>query len=121
MRKDLNSISDVLAGNAQGLSLAQIEAKTGVPKTSAKRILDTAKANVIDWTEFCRMSVEQQQNIFMPKRRMQMNFVEPDWKSIYLQHERPRRRVPLRVLWEQYAQSVSSSQRRLGYSSFCKS
>lgn len=121
MRKDLNSISDVLAGNAQGLSLAQIEAKTGVPKTSAKRILDTAKANGIDWAEFCRMSVEQQQNIFMPKRRMQMNFVEPDWKSIYLQHERPRRRVPLRVLWEQYAQSVSSSQRRLGYSSFCKS
>lgn len=45
MRKDLISIMDVLSSNAQGLSLAQIAAKTGVPKTSAKRILDTAKAN----------------------------------------------------------------------------
>lgn len=48
MRKDLISIMDVLSSNAQGLSLAQIAAKTGVPKTSAKRILDTAKANNID-------------------------------------------------------------------------
>lgn len=120
MRKDLISIMDVLSSNAQGLSLAQIAAKTGVPKTSAKRILDTAKANNIDWATFCQMTPERQQEIFLPKRRTQMNYVEPDWENVYLQHERPRRRIALRILWEQYCQSVAEAQRRLGYSSFCK-
>lgn len=120
MRKDLISIMDVLSSNAQGLSLAQIAAKTGVPKTSAKRILDTAKANNIDWATFCQMTPERQQEIFLPKRRTQMNYVEPDWETVYLQHERPRRRIALRILWEQYCQSVAEAQRRLGYSSFCK-
>ena len=113
MRKDLISIMDVLSSNAQGLSLAQIAAKTGVPKTSAKHILDTAKANNIDWATFCQMTPERQQEIFLPKRRTQMNYVEPDWETVYLQHERPRRRIALRILWEQYCQSVAEAQRRL--------
>ena len=66
------------------------------------------------------MTPERQQEIFLPKRRTQMNYVEPDWETVYLQHERPRRRIALRILWEQYCQSVAEAQRRLGYSSFCK-
>lgn len=120
MKKDLVSIMDVLASNAQGLSLAQIAAKTGVPKTSAKRILDTAKANDIDWAAFCQMTTERKKEIFLPKRRSQMNYVEPDFEAVYLKHERPRHSVPLRVLWEEYDHLVGESRRRLGYSSFCK-
>lgn len=120
MKKDLSMVMDVLAGLAQGLSLGAISTKTGIPKTSAKRIVDLARQQGIGWEDFCKMTVEQQTAVFLPKRRTQLNYVEPDWEVIYLQHERPRHRVALRVLWEQYCSQIDDTKRLLGYSTFCK-
>ena len=36
-----------------------------------------------------------------------MNYVEPDWESVYLNWERPRKPLGLQVCWEQYSKRAA--------------
>ena len=90
MSKDITIVREVLCGHAQGLSLDRIRLLTGVPKTSVKRIIDQTRATGLAIDELQSSYDEAIIELMMPSRRARMNYVEPDWESMYLNHERPR-------------------------------
>ena len=102
MSKDITMVREVLCDHAQGLSLDRIRLLTWVPKTSVKRIIDQARATGLTIDELQSSSDEAITELLMPSRRARMNYVEPDWESVYLNCERPRKPLGLRVCWEQY-------------------
>ena len=120
MHKDMHTILEVLSGASLGYSLGEIQKKTGIPKSTAKRILDRAKEVDIDFSDISTLSQEAIESLFLPKRRTRLLYEEPAWETIYLKHEKPRRSINLRVLWEEYSKRVIAPQRAMGYSSFCK-
>lgn len=120
MKKDLQAIREVLSGHAQGLSYGRIHSISGVPKTTVKRIIDLARAEARPVEQLLAMSDEELAPIFLPSRRSQMNYAEPDWESIYLLHEKPRKALHLRVLWEMYLEQTGAGQKAMGYSTFCR-
>ncbi len=120
MHKDMLTILDVLSGASLGYSLGDIQKKTGIPKSTAKRILDRAKEARINLSEVSTLSHKAIESIFLPKRRSRLLYEEPDWETIYIKHEKPRRSINLRVLWEEYCKRVIAPQRAMGYSTFCK-
>ena len=90
MSKDITIVREVLCGHAQGLSLDRIRLLTGVPKTSVKRIIDQTGATGLTFDGLQSSSDEAIIELMMPSRRARMNYVEPDWESVYLNHGRPR-------------------------------
>lgn len=86
MSKDITVIRDVLCGHAQGLSLKKIQEVTGVPKTSVKRIIDQAHTTELSIEALLHQPDEAIIELMMPSRRARMNYVEPDWESVYLSH-----------------------------------
>ena len=84
MKRDVFTVIEVLSGAAQGLSLGQIQARTGVPKTTVKRICDRATEAGIDPARFQELSTEQVKEIFLRKRRSAMHYAEPDWEAVYI-------------------------------------
>lgn len=120
MHKDMQTILDVLGGASQGYSLGAIQNKTGIPKSTAKRILDRAKEAKVNLGEISNLSPEAIESIFIQKRRARLLYEEPDWEATYIKHEKPRRAVNLRVLWEEYSKRVTAPLRAMGYSTFCK-
>lgn len=120
MSKDITIVREVLCGHAQGLSLDRIRLLTGVPKTSVKRIIDQARATGLTIDELQSSSDEAITELLMPSRRARMNYVEPDWESVYLNCERPRKPLGLRVCWEQYCQHAQVNGRVMSYSTFCR-
>lgn len=120
MKKDIHTIIDVLGGASLGYSLGEIQNKTGIPKSTAKRIIDRAKEANIDFSQISTLSTEAIESVFLQKRRASMSYAEPNWETIYLLRERPRRAVNLRVQWEEYFKQVVAPQRPMGYSTFCR-
>ena len=120
MSKDLTVIRDVLCGHAQGLSLKKIQEVTGVPKTSVKRIIDQAHATELSIEALLHQPDEAIIELMMPSRRARMNYVEPDWESVYLNYERPRKPLGLQVCWEQYRKHAEPLGRVMSYSTFCR-
>ena len=120
MKRDVFTVIEVLSGAAQGLSLGQIQARTGVPKTTVKRICDRATEAGIDPARFQELSTEQVKEIFLRKRRSAMHYAEPDWEAVYIKHERPRHNITLRVAWEEYCAGVGDAQRAMSYATFCR-
>ena len=102
----------MLCSHAQGLSLDRIRLLTGVPKTSVKRIIDQARATGLTIDELQSSSDEAIIELMMPSRRARMNYVEPDWESVYLNHERTRKPLGLQVCWEQYSKRWRSEMGR---------
>ena len=100
MSKDITIVREVLCGHAQGLSPDRIRLLTGVPKTSVKRIIDQARATGLTIDELQSSSDEAIIELMMPSRHARMNYVEPDWESVYLNHDRPRKPLGLQVCWE---------------------
>lgn len=120
MSKDLTVIRDVLCGHAQGLSLKKIQEVTGVPKTSVKRIIDQAHTTELSIEALLHQPDEAIIELMMPSRRARMNYVEPDWESVYLNYERPRKPLGLQVCWEQYRKHAEPLGRVMSYSTFCR-
>lgn len=120
MSKDITVIRDVLCGHAQGLSLKKIQEVTGVPKTSVKRIIDQAHATELSIEALLHQPDEAIIELMMPSRRARMNYVEPDWESVYLNYERPRKPLGLQVCWEQYRKHAEPLGRVMSYSTFCR-
>ena len=118
--KDITIVREVLCGHAQGLSLDRIRLLTGVPKTSVKRIIDQARATGLTIDELQSSSDEAITELLMPSRRARMNYVEPDWESVYLNCERQRKPLGLRVCWEQYCRHAQVNGRVMSYSTFCR-
>lgn len=50
---------------------------------------------------------------FEPPRRQVLNYTEPDWESIYLQHERKTKPLTLQILWQDYSKTVPESEKIL--------
>lgn len=111
MSKDITVIRDVLCGHAQGLSLKKIQEVTGVPKTSVKRIIDQAHATEFSIEALLHQPDEAIIELMMPSRRARMNYVEPDWESVYLNYERPRK--PLGLQFRSAGSSTESMQNPL--------
>ena len=120
MSKDITVIRDVLCGHAQGLSLKKIQEVTGVPKTSVKRIIDQAHTTELSIEALLHQPDEAIIELMMPSRRARMNYVEPDWESVYLNYERPRKPLGLQVCWEQYRKHAEPLGRVMSYSTFCR-
>ena len=97
MLKDLNTRREVLSGHAQGISLDRIHRITGVPKTTVKRIIDQSKASGLPIEQILQLPDAEFENLVEPARRTRMLYIEPDWELVYLNHERPRKALPLRV------------------------
>lgn len=120
MKRNLLTVKEVLSGYSQGLSLDKIQKATGVPKTSAKRIIDLAKLSDQPIDRLLGLADDDLEAMFIPLRRTRMNYVEPDWESVFLAHEKPRRAIQLRVCWEQYCRRAINEGKAMGYSTFCR-
>lgn len=120
MKLTVETVIEVLTAISLGYSYGFIETKTGVPKSTVKRIADRAKKEQIDPGTISSLSQGAIEAVFLPKRRARMNFVEPDWESVFIEHERPHHSVNLRILWERYSQSTDSTKLAMKYSTFCR-
>ena len=120
MSKDIHTIKEILSGRVQGLSLNMISRLTGVPKTTVKRILDQALSTNNTLEGLLRLPDEDFEALLLPSRRARMNYIEPDWEGVFLNCERPRHALGIRVCWERYRQNVGEPSRAMGYSTFCR-
>ena len=120
MLKDLNTRREVLSGHAQGISLDRIHRITGVPKTTVKRIIDQSKASGLPIEQILQLSDAEFENLVEPARRTRMLYIEPDWELVYLNHERPRKALQLRVCWEKYCKRTEGLGKAMSYSTFCR-
>ena len=91
MSKDITVVRDVLCGYAQRLSLKKIQEVTRVPKTSVRRIVDQAHATEFSIEALFLLPDEAIIELMMPFRCARMNYVEPDWESVYFNCERSRK------------------------------
>ena len=120
MLKDLNTRREVLSGHAQGISLDRIHRITGVPKTTVKRIIDQSKASGLPIEQILQLPDAEFENLVEPARRTRMLYIEPDWELVYLNHERPRKALQLRVCWEKYCKRTEGLGKAMSYSTFCR-
>ena len=120
MSKDIYVVKEVLSGHAQGLSLDEIRKLTGVPKTSVKRIIDQAYSTGLSISSILGSSDEAITELLMPSRRARMKYVEPDWESVFLSCERPRKPLKIQVCWEQYCNQSRAAGKVMSYSTFCR-
>ncbi|MBQ9240706.1 MAG: IS21 family transposase [Duodenibacillus sp.] len=120
MKRDLSTVVEVLAAASLNQSTGKIAKNTGVPKTTVRRILSQAKAAGVDLPAISSLTEQQLESIFMPKRRVLLNYVEPDWEDVYVKHEQPKHGQILRTIWEDYKAAVGTSGKPMGYSAFCR-
>lgn len=120
MTRDIYAVREVLSAYAQGLSLDEIRKLSGVPKTSVKRIIDRALATGMEIEAILELSDEAATQLLMPSRRTRMLYVEPDWESVYLSCERPRKPLSLQVCWERYCKDAGQAGKAMSYSTFCR-
>ena len=95
MKRNLLTVKEVLSGYSQRLSLDQIQKTAGIPKTSAKRIIDFARLSDQPIDRLLELADDDLETMFIPLRRSRINYIEPDWESVFLAHERPRVKRPL--------------------------
>ena len=120
MTRDIYAIREVLSAHAQGLSYDEIRKMSGIPKTSVKRIIDQALATGMTVEAVLGLSDEAAAKLLMPSRRSRMLYVEPDWETVYLSCERPRKPLSLQVCWERYCKEVGQTGKAMSYSTFCR-
>lgn len=118
--KDIYVVKEVLSGHAQGLSLDEIRKLTGVPKTSVKRIIDQARSTGLSVPSILGSTDEAITELLLPSRRARMHYVEPDWETVFLNCERPRKPLKMQVCWEQYCKQSNGEGKVMGYSTFCR-
>lgn len=119
MKKTASEIRTVLKGMELGLSAGQIASQTGLAKSTAQRVMACGKEAKLSYSAAKLMTDLALEEIFSPKRRTVLNYAEPDWEFIYLQHARKTKPVELKVLWEAYAKDVPEGLKPLSYQAFC--
>ena len=120
MSKDIYVVKEVLSGHAQGLSLDENRKLTGVPKTSVKRIIDQARSTGLSVPSILGSPDEAITELLLPSRSARMHYVEPDWETVFLNCERPRKPLKMQVCWEQYCKQSNGEGKVMGYSTFCR-
>lgn len=120
MKKDSDTYRAVIKFASSGYSLRKISRLVGHPATTIVRILKRAEELDLSWAKVNSMTRAAVLQAFEPPRRQVLNYTEPDWESIYLQHERKTKPLTLQILWEDYSKTVPESEKILSYKSFCK-
>ena len=85
----------------------------GHPATTFVRIIKRAEELDLSWPKVNSMTRAAVLQAFEPPRRQVLNYTEPDWESIYLQHERKTKPLTLQILWEDYSKTVPESEKIL--------
>ena len=120
MTKDVSVAREGLLGHSQGLSLEEIRQVTGVPRTTVKRIIDRIHVTDLSPEQILNLYDEDFAKLVAPPCRSRMRYVEPDWELIYLNHERPRKAIQLRVYCERNCQRAQSQGKVMSYPTFCR-
>ena len=111
MKKDSDTYRAVLKYSSSGHSLRKISKLVGHPVTTVDRILKRAQELDLSWAKVNSMTGAAILQAFEPPRRQVLNYTEPDWESIYLQHERKTKPLTLQILWEDYSKTVPETEK----------
>lgn len=117
---DAADLKQVLQSFHQGQSLGEISRQSGVPKTTVKRFIDQALATKHSIEELLDMSNAAMAKLLTPSRRVRMNFDEPDWETVYLRCERPRKPWNIKSCWQEYCKRGDPKGKTMSYLAYCR-
>lgn len=117
MSLTISRLFELLRHQARGHSINQTAQATKLSTSTVKKYFDRFMQANLTLEQAKAMSIEELREFLLPSKRSLQDYFEPDWEEIL--HEYRGHKVPLKILWQRYAQAADNLP-ILSYPSFCR-